>query len=53
MFTYILFRRTRESPFFGHVIAGSNTNDSLVWFSSIMHALYGDDIMPNAEIILT
>ncbi|KAJ6640262.1 Arf-GAP with Rho-GAP domain, ANK repeat and PH domain-containing protein 3 [Pseudolycoriella hygida] len=43
--------RTRDSPYIGHVIAGTNSNDSLVWYSSILHSLYGDNITPNPEII--
>lgn len=45
--------RTREAPYFGHVIAGTDTNDQLVWYASIMHSLYGENILPEAEIILT
>lgn len=44
--------RTRESPYFGHVIAGTNSNDSIVWYSSILHSLYSDDILPNPEMIV-
>lgn len=44
--------RTRDSPYIGHVIAGTNSNDSLVWYSSILHSLYGDNIMPNPEIVI-
>lgn len=44
--------RTRESPFIGHVIAGTNSNDQIVWFSSILHSLYSTDILPSSEIII-
>ncbi|KAG4072948.1 hypothetical protein HA402_006628 [Bradysia odoriphaga] len=44
--------RTRDSPYIGHVIAGTNSNDSLVWYSSILHSLHGDNIMPNPEIVI-
>lgn len=44
--------RTRDSPFFGHVIAGMDTNEQLMWYASIMHSLYGENILPEAEIIL-
>lgn len=45
--------RSRETPFIGHVIAGMNSNDQIVWFSSILHSLYADNIFPKPEIILS
>lgn len=52
-FLFCNFRKERETPFIGHIIAGTNSNDQVVWFSSILHSLYGDNIMPSPEIILS
>ncbi|XP_031627441.1 uncharacterized protein LOC116343504 isoform X2 [Contarinia nasturtii] len=45
-------KKERETPFIGHIIAGTNSNDQVVWYSSILQSLYGDNIMPSPEIIL-
>ncbi|XP_036319243.1 uncharacterized protein LOC118733786 isoform X1 [Rhagoletis pomonella] len=44
--------RSRDSPFIGHVLAGSEWVDRTIWFSSIWYSLYGDNILPPAEIIM-
>ncbi|XP_039959582.1 uncharacterized protein LOC120774204 isoform X2 [Bactrocera tryoni] len=44
--------RSRDSPFIGHVLAGSEWVDRTIWYSSIWYSLYGDNILPPAEIIL-
>ncbi|XP_055841106.1 uncharacterized protein LOC129908551 [Episyrphus balteatus] len=44
--------RSRDSPFIGHVIAGSEWVDKTIWFSSIWYSLYGESILPPAEIIM-
>lgn len=38
--------RTPKLPFIGHVIAGNNSADSLVWHSRILVNLHDDDIIP-------
>ncbi|XP_058976860.1 uncharacterized protein LOC101891160 isoform X2 [Musca domestica] len=44
--------RSRDSPFIGHVLAGSEWVDRTIWYSSIWYCLYGDSILPPAEIII-
>ncbi|XP_032594579.1 uncharacterized protein LOC6565720 [Drosophila grimshawi] len=44
--------RSRDAPFIGHVLAGSEWVDRTIWYSSIWYCLYGDNILPPAEIIL-
>lgn len=44
--------RSRDSPYIGHVIAGSEWVDRTIWFSSIWYSLYGESILPPAEIIM-
>lgn len=43
--------RTREAPFIGHLIAGDNFNDQTIWYSCILYAIYGIDLMPTPEIL--
>lgn len=47
-----LFRRNRDSPFIGHIIAGNNINDQVTWYTSILYSLHGYDIQPNPEIVI-
>ncbi|XP_041451555.1 uncharacterized protein LOC111081588 [Drosophila obscura] len=44
--------RSRDAPYIGHVLAGSEWVDRTIWYSSIWYCLYGDNILPPAEIIL-
>ncbi|XP_065365124.1 uncharacterized protein RhoGAP15B isoform X2 [Calliphora vicina] len=44
--------RSRDSPYIGHVLAGSEWVDRTIWYSSIWYCLYGDSILPPAEIII-
>ncbi|XP_073831401.1 rhoGAP_ARAP and RA_ARAPs domain-containing protein RhoGAP15B isoform X2 [Musca autumnalis] len=44
--------RSRDSPFIGHVLAGSEWVDRTIWYSSIWYCLHGDSILPPAEIII-
>lgn len=44
--------RSRDAPFIGHVLAGSEWVDRTIWYSSIWYCLHGDNILPPAEIIL-
>ncbi|XP_037934591.1 uncharacterized protein LOC119668963 isoform X1 [Teleopsis dalmanni] len=44
--------RSRDLPYIGHVLAGSEWVDRTIWYSSIWYCLYGDSILPPAEIIL-
>uniref|UniRef100_T1GG67 Uncharacterized protein n=1 Tax=Megaselia scalaris TaxID=36166 RepID=T1GG67_MEGSC len=44
--------RTRETPFVGHVVAGSEWADRIMWFASIWYNFYGENALPPAEIIL-
>ncbi|KPU77360.1 uncharacterized protein Dana_GF21757, isoform B [Drosophila ananassae] len=44
--------RSRDAPFIGHVLAGSEWVDRTIWYSSIWYCLYGDNILPPAEIII-
>ncbi|XP_068159506.1 uncharacterized protein RhoGAP15B isoform X1 [Drosophila tropicalis] len=44
--------RSRDAPFIGHVLAGSEWVDRTIWYSSIWYCLHGDNILPPAEIII-
>nr|NP_573183.2 Rho GTPase activating protein at 15B, isoform C [Drosophila melanogaster]AAF48686.3 Rho GTPase activating protein at 15B, isoform C [Drosophila melanogaster] len=44
--------RSRDAPFIGHVLAGSEWGDRTIWYSSIWYCLYRDNILPPAEIII-
>ncbi|XP_032581262.1 uncharacterized protein LOC6618019 isoform X2 [Drosophila sechellia] len=44
--------RSRDAPFIGHVLAGSEWMDRTIWYSSIWYCLYRDNILPPAEIII-
>ncbi|XP_017064500.1 uncharacterized protein LOC108103500 isoform X2 [Drosophila eugracilis] len=44
--------RSRDAPFIGHVLAGSEWVDRTIWYSSIWYSLYRDNILPPAEIII-
>ncbi|XP_004529589.1 uncharacterized protein LOC101459354 isoform X2 [Ceratitis capitata] len=44
--------RSRDSPFIGHVLAGSEWVDRTIWYASIWYSLYGENILPPAEIII-
>ncbi|KAI9589799.1 uncharacterized protein LOC119632716 isoform X2 [Glossina fuscipes] len=44
--------RSRDTPYIGHVLAGSEWVDRTIWYSSIWYCLYGDNILPPAEIII-
>ncbi|SPP78111.1 uncharacterized protein LOC117581408 isoform X1 [Drosophila guanche] len=44
--------RSRDAPYIGHVLAGSEWVDRTIWYSSIWYCLYGDNILPPPEIIL-
>ncbi|XP_023178671.2 uncharacterized protein LOC111604732 isoform X1 [Drosophila hydei] len=44
--------RSRDAPFIGHVLAGSEWVDRTIWYSSIWYCLYGENILPPAEIII-
>ncbi|XP_017869589.1 PREDICTED: uncharacterized protein LOC108618193 isoform X1 [Drosophila arizonae] len=44
--------RSRDAPYIGHVLAGSEWVDRTIWYSSIWYCLYGDNILPPAEIII-
>lgn len=43
--------RNREAPFIGHLIAGDDFNHQTIWYSCILYALYGNDLMPTPEIL--
>ncbi|XP_059616967.1 uncharacterized protein LOC132261930 [Phlebotomus argentipes] len=45
-------KRNRDSPFMGHILAGTNSNDQIIWYSSILYCLYKTDILPSPELIL-
>ncbi|KAH8409277.1 hypothetical protein KR009_011815 [Drosophila setifemur] len=44
--------RSRDAPYIGHVLAGSEWMDRTIWYSSIWYCLHGDNILPPPEIIL-
>ncbi|XP_017852891.1 uncharacterized protein LOC108606877 isoform X2 [Drosophila busckii] len=44
--------RSRDAPYIGHVLAGSEWMDRTIWYSSIWYCLHGDNILPPAEIII-
>ncbi|KAH8292861.1 hypothetical protein KR044_001664 [Drosophila immigrans] len=44
--------RSRDAPYIGHVLAGSEWVDRTIWYSSIWYCLHGDNISPPAEIII-
>ncbi|XP_016962825.1 uncharacterized protein LOC108033122 isoform X1 [Drosophila biarmipes] len=44
--------RSRDAPFIGHVLAGSEWVDRTIWYSSIWYCLHRDNILPPAEIII-
>lgn len=44
--------RSRDLPYIGHVIAGTECHDQIIWLSAIWDSLYRDDIMPPGEIII-
>ncbi|KAH8288223.1 hypothetical protein KR054_010110 [Drosophila jambulina] len=43
--------RSRDAPYIGHVLAGSEWMDRTIWYSSIWYCLYKDNILPPADII--
>lgn len=45
-------KRTRDSPFIGHILAGTNLNDQIIWYSHIWYSLFRNNILPNPEIII-
>ncbi|KAL7032201.1 hypothetical protein ACKWTF_007254 [Chironomus riparius] len=45
-------KRSRDSPFIGHIIGGNNINDQVIWYTSIMNSIHGQDIFPNPEIVM-
>lgn len=49
---FVFNYRSRDSPYIGHVLAGSEWVDRTIWYSSIWYCLYGDSILPPAEIII-
>ncbi|KAH8236905.1 hypothetical protein KR032_006020 [Drosophila birchii] len=49
--THAQIMRSRDAPYIGHVLAGSEWMDRTIWYSSIWYCLYKDNIMPPADII--
>ncbi|XP_017033625.1 uncharacterized protein RhoGAP15B isoform X2 [Drosophila kikkawai] len=43
--------RSRDAPYIGHVLAGSEWMDRTIWYASIWYCLYKDNILPPADII--
>ncbi|EDX18162.1 GD17324 [Drosophila simulans] len=44
--------RSRDAPFIGHVLAGSEWMDRTIWYSSIWYCLYRETSCRRAEIII-
>lgn len=45
-------KRNRDAPYIGHVLAGTNSNDLIVWYSHILYGFYRNNILPNPEMVI-
>ncbi|XP_055603135.1 uncharacterized protein LOC129751570 [Uranotaenia lowii] len=43
-------KRTRDSPFIGHLLGGVVVNDLVLWYSSILYSLHKDNILPSSDL---
>ncbi|XP_052899901.1 uncharacterized protein LOC128306421 [Anopheles moucheti] len=43
-------KRTRDSPFIGHVFGGFDYASQILWYSSILYSQYKDDILPSGDL---
>uniref|UniRef100_A0A182PTU5 Rho-GAP domain-containing protein n=1 Tax=Anopheles epiroticus TaxID=199890 RepID=A0A182PTU5_9DIPT len=43
-------KRTRDSPFIGHVFGGFDFASQILWYSSILYSQYKDDILPSGDL---
>ncbi|XP_055620540.1 uncharacterized protein LOC129764915 [Toxorhynchites rutilus septentrionalis] len=43
-------KRTRDSPFIGHLLGGIDFSDQILWYSSILYSLHKDDILPTSDL---
>ncbi|XP_039429215.1 uncharacterized protein LOC120412693 isoform X2 [Culex pipiens pallens] len=43
-------KRSRDSPFIGHLFGGVDFNEQILWYSSILHSLHRDDILPSSDL---
>lgn len=43
-------KRTRDSPFIGHLLGGIDFSEQILWYSSILYSLHKDDILPSSDL---
>uniref|UniRef100_A0A182MHV8 Rho-GAP domain-containing protein n=1 Tax=Anopheles culicifacies TaxID=139723 RepID=A0A182MHV8_9DIPT len=43
-------KRTRDSPYIGHVFGGFDFASQILWYSSILYSQYKDDILPSGDL---
>uniref|UniRef100_A0A182K8D2 Rho-GAP domain-containing protein n=1 Tax=Anopheles christyi TaxID=43041 RepID=A0A182K8D2_9DIPT len=43
-------KRTRDSPFIGHIFGGFDFASQILWYSSILYSQYKDDILPSGDL---
>ncbi|XP_049284486.1 uncharacterized protein LOC125764336 [Anopheles funestus] len=43
-------KRTRDSPYIGHVFGGFDYASQILWYSSILYSQYKDDILPSGDL---
>ncbi|XP_058831126.1 uncharacterized protein LOC131689818 isoform X2 [Topomyia yanbarensis] len=43
-------KRSRDSPFIGHLLGGVDFSDQILWYSSILYSLHKDDILPSSDL---
>ncbi|XP_058127167.1 uncharacterized protein LOC131290618 [Anopheles ziemanni] len=43
-------KRTRDSPYIGHIFGGLDFASQILWYSSILYSHYKDDILPSGDL---
>uniref|UniRef100_A0A336KS94 CSON015025 protein n=1 Tax=Culicoides sonorensis TaxID=179676 RepID=A0A336KS94_CULSO len=45
-------KRTKDSPYSGLVFGGDMYNDLILWYSSIIHSLHKNDLLPQPDLVI-